>query len=339
MSRQITFLPSGKTCPIEANETLLDACLRAGLTPVYGCSNGNCGDCKAVLKSGELEQVRHYDYAFSGPEKAQGSFLMCTQRALSDIVVEADVTQSAEDIPVQDIKTKVKAVEHLDPQVIKLHLQTPRSQRLRFIAGQSVTLSIGEEIEAQIAIASCPCDDRNLHFHVPDVPGDAFSEHVFSGQLKPRDAVQLKGPNPGKFYLDDKDKKPFVVFCWHTGFAPIASLMEHAMSLEIESDIHLYRFSPTPDQQYLSNLTRSWSDAFDNITSEIVPHRLSLLSTTEECEDVFAGIAAQYPDLSQFNAYVAGPPNFVEAAGNVLTAAGLSADQIRTHTDWVGVID
>lgn len=339
MTQKVTFLPSGRTCDLETNETILAACLRAGLTPDYGCSNGNCGSCKAKLKSGDIDQVRHHDFRLTSPEKMEGYFLMCANRALTDIDVEADVTQSPDDIPVQDIETKVKAVEYLDSQVVRLHVQTPRSRRLRFISGQSVILTASDEIRTSLPVASCPCDDRNLHFHIPNDPEDAFSEKVFSGQLAPRDSVQLHGPISGTFYLDDKDEKHSLVLCWHTGFAPIVSVMEHAMALDIEKGVYLHRFSPTPDRQYLTNLCRSWSDAYDNIHTELMTDRVTLLSTVEECTQVLARVAARYPNLPSFNIYVAGPPNFVEAAKSVYSGLGLTAEQIKTHIDWSGVLD
>lgn len=339
MTRTITFLPSGRTGEIEAHETVLDACLRGGLSPNYGCSNGNCGDCRARLKSGEIEKFSHHDYALSAAEKTNGTFLMCAHCALSDIEIEADVTRSPDDIPRQEIETRVKAIEHLDPQVIALHLQTPRSQRLRFVAGQSVTLSIGDDIQTSVAVASCPCDDRNLQFHIPLIPGNAFSELVFSGSLASRASVKLSGPDKGEFYLDAQSERESVILSWHTGFAPVISLMEHMMSLEIEKEVQLYRFSPTPDHQYLSNLCRSWADAYDNIRVELMPDRLTLLSEVQACEGAFAGIAARYPNLSGHNIYVSGPPAFVKAARNVFIRSGQDNGQFRAHTEWVGIFD
>lgn len=264
---------------------------------------------------------------------------MCANRAISDIEVEANVTQSPNDIPVQEIEAKVKTVAYLGPQVVRLHLQTPRSQRLRFISGQSVTLTISGEIQTSLPIASCPCDDRNLHFHVPYIPGEAFSEKVFSGQLIARDGIRLRGPETGTFYLDRKDDRHSLFLSWHTGFAPIVSLLEHAMSLDVEKDIYLHRFSPTPDQQYLSNLCRSWSDAYDNIHVELMPDRVTLLSTEEECAQILARVAARYPDLSNFNIYLVGQPNFVKAAKNIFSSVGLSAGLVKSHIDWLGVLE
>lgn len=275
----------------------------------------------------------------SEEEKQTGGFLMCSNRAVSDIEIEADVSREPEDIPRQDIETKIKSVEKLDPQIIRLHLQTPRSQRLRFIAGQSVTLSIDDQHQGTHAVASCPCDDRNLLFHIPYIPDDAFSEMVFVGDLKARDRVRLQGPQRGSFFLDHDVTKRSLILCWHTGFAPVISLMEHAMALEIEEDIDLYRLSPTPDQQYLSNLCRSWEDAFDNVNIELLETRFTLMTSKEIAKEIIANIAARYRDLRDYNIYVAGPPNLVEAAEEFFGDLGLSAHQIRTRTETYGLFD
>ena len=339
MTHQITFRPSGKTAATEAQETILDAGLRAGLSPVYGCSNGNCGTCKARLISGQIEKTRHHDHALSESDKVNGAFLMCANRALTDIVVAADVTQGPGDIPIQEIATRVKAIEHLDPRVANLHLQTPRSTRLRFIPGQSVTLAIDDDIQTTVALASCPCDDRNLMVHIPNIPGDAFSEHVFDGGLSLRDTVHLRGPETDGFVFDESDRHHSLVLCWFTGFAPVISLMEHAMSLEVEKDIHLYRFSPTPQRPYMPNLARSWADAYDNVFAHLMPDRISLMSTRQDCAAALSAVAAQVPDHAQMNIYVAGTPSFVEAARDVFDVPGGRPDRIRTHTDWHGFLD
>jgi len=75
---------------------------------------------------------------------------MCANRALTDVEVEADVTQSPADIPAQTIQTRVRRIEYLDPQVIGLHLQTPRNRRLRFVSGQSVMLTVNKEHMAEL---------------------------------------------------------------------------------------------------------------------------------------------------------------------------------------------
>ena len=110
---------------------------------------------------------------------------MCAHRALTDIEVEADVTQSPDDIPTQDIETKVKAVEYLDPQVIRLHLQTPRSRRLRFIAEiRNETLRV-RQVAPQFVIGVCFLSRHSEKFH---------SLLEVSGKVRHVSGIRIGGP-------------------------------------------------------------------------------------------------------------------------------------------------
>ncbi len=143
-----------------------------------------------------------------------------------------------------------------------LHLQTPRSNRLRFLAGQSVTLELPGGMSASHPVASCPCDDRNLQFHVRRREGDAFAARVFEG-LRAADTVRIEGPR-GSFVLNEESDRPLVFIAGGTGFAPIKSLIEHAMALEAAESLSVIWLAPAADGHYLDNLCRSWSDALDD---------------------------------------------------------------------------
>ncbi len=120
-----------------------------------------------------------FDYPLSAAERAQGHTLLCAHSAGSgDIVIEALEADGPGEIPEQELAVRVKSVEPLAPDTRLLHLQTPRTNRLRFLAGQKVTLFGGKgESDGQgtYPIASCPCDDRNLHFHIARDSGDALA--------------------------------------------------------------------------------------------------------------------------------------------------------------------
>ncbi|MEO8330983.1 MAG: 2Fe-2S iron-sulfur cluster-binding protein, partial [Gallionella sp.] len=160
MSAHVTIQPSGHEFSVESNDTLLEAALRAGVSLNYGCSNGNCGECRARLISGEVKKVRAHDYVLSQTEKDSGVILLCSCAAVNDVVIEAGVA-GAGDIQEQHLATKVKSVEVFNPRVAGLHLLAPRSQRLRFLAGQSVLLSV-DGVSGQYPIASCPCEERHI---------------------------------------------------------------------------------------------------------------------------------------------------------------------------------
>ena len=216
---EVKITPKGTTFLAREHESILQAGLNAGIALDYGCSNGNCGVCVAKLISGEIGKIRFFDFLIPECEKEMGYFPMYCYQAESDIVIEAKEATGAADIPLQAVTVRVKDIEQLNDQIIKLHLRTPRSNRFRFMAGQSVKLG-GDGIPDGIyPVASCPCDDINLYFHIPNIPGDGFSEWLFAGNLKKNANLNLRGPK-GRFVLGVEIEHPLLLISWHTGFAP-----------------------------------------------------------------------------------------------------------------------
>jgi len=320
MSAQVQVQPSGREFFVDGNDSLLEAALRAGLSLDYGCSIGSCGKCKARVVSGQVHRTRHSDYALTAAEKNAGVVLMCCHTALTDVVIEAREAHGAADMPLQTIDARLKSVSPLGDDVRLLHLQTPRSNRLRFLAGQSVSLSLGEGLGASFPVASCPCDDRNLQFHIPRRAGDAFAERVFGG-LKGLDTVRVEGPR-GEFVLDEESHRPLVFLAAESGFAPIKSLIEHAMALDAAESMHLVWVAADCNGRYLDNLCRSWSDALDDF---------SYTPLTDD-ETALRQVLRDHPRLVECDIYVAGPGSWVNAAEFQLLEHGLPRTQLFVYS-------
>lgn len=326
MVAHVQVLPSQREFFVEGSDTLLDAALRAGLALDYGCSNGNCGLCKARVVSGQVKKIRNHDFVLNEVEKNAGTVLMCSNTAVNDLVIEAQEAGSVGDIPLQQITARVKATERLSDDIVLLHIQTPRTRRLRFFAGQYVTLQTADSAPSDYPVASCPCDDRNLQFHIQRKPGNSFADHVFNG-MKSGDNVNIDGPR-GEFILNDDSPHSLVFIAWDTGFAPIKSLIEHAMSLDVAASLHLYWLSPQGRSHYLSNLCRSWSDALDNFHFTPVELPVSAASNSERLKSELARLLSGYATLSDVDVYVAGSPALHTAAQELLTAKGLPKEQL-----------
>lgn len=261
MSAHIKIQPSNHEFWLEGNSTLLDAGIRSGLSLNYGCTNGNCGLCKARVVSGEVKKICNHDYVLSESEKTMNYILMCSNTAVSDVVLEALEAKGENDIPQQEITAKVKKINPLNDSVTELHLQTPRIQRLRFLAGQSVNLSFpnGESIDT--SIASCPCDDRNILFHLRP-KGSSALNHTLN-TLSKSNEIKITGPH-GHFLLNEESNRDQIFIAFDTGFAPIKSLIEHAMALDKSTHMYLYWVGNNKEDLYLHNLCRSWADALEN---------------------------------------------------------------------------
>ena len=319
MAAQVRIQPSGREFFVDGTDTILDAALRAGLALSYGCSNGNCGLCKAKIIAGEIKKARHHDFCLTEAEKGMGYALLCSHTAVTDLVIEAPEAGGAHDIPLQHIVPRVKALQRLNDDTLLLHLQTPRTNRLRFLAGQYATLKLPDGTHADSPIASCPCDDRNLQFHVRRRAGNAFAEAVGT-TVKLGDAITLEGPK-GTFTLQENSTRSLLFIACDTGFAPIKSLIEHAMALDMADAMHLYWLSETP--HYLPNLCRSWDDALDNFF--YTPLNFNAAEIWR--------IAKSHPQLRDFDVYLAGTRAQTDAVKAMLLAQDLPSDQLFISYD------
>ncbi len=304
MTHRVTLRPSGHSFSVEGHDTLLQGGLKAGHPLPYGCSNGTCGDCKAKLVSGQVEKTLHSDYVFSGLEKSENHLLMCANTALSDVELEVLEAGSAEEIPETTIPIRIRKIERPADGIVILRAKTPRTKRLRFLAGQYVRLAVEGGPSADCAIASCPCDDMNLEFHIPRQDDSPFSVHVHD-RLKPSDSLVLEGPK-GNFTLRDDAPGSPVFIAWGTGFGPVKSLIEHVMSLETATSIRLFRGGPGESATYLDNLCRSWDDALDEFHYRAVPgdDPAVLLGVLDE----------ELADLGSSKVYMIGPDELLDAA-------------------------
>jgi len=324
MSAQVTLRPSGHQFTVEGHDTLLQAGMRAGLKLNYGCGNGSCGMCKVRLIDGQVARTGPTDYALSEAEKAQGYLLACAHTAASgELTLETLEAVGPADIPAQQIVTQLRAVRALAPDTRLLHLQTPRSQRLRFLAGQSVTLGLagGEGRRISLPIASCPCDDRNLHFYIARDDSNGFAQQLFADALKPGDAVTLWGPE-GNFVLAD-GQRPLVFAACDTGFAPIKSLIEHALSLDVAPSLSLFWLATRSDGHFMANQCRAWSEALDLFEYSLLEHADAAAGASQ----VAAVIRADLFDID-CDFYLAGPLPFVRCLHDSLRAAGVPAAQL-----------
>ena len=78
MSSMVELHPSGHRFQAESGETVLEAALRAGRSPAFGCANGSCGECRARIIEGEVEPVRFHDYYITEADKRAGYALLCS---------------------------------------------------------------------------------------------------------------------------------------------------------------------------------------------------------------------------------------------------------------------
>lgn len=329
IAAMVKVIPSGHEFFVDGHDSILEAAIRAGLHLNYGCTNGNCGSCKARVVSGQVWKLRDHDYVLSDYEKGLGYVLMCSNTAVTDLVIEAAEATSSGDLPLQQIRATVQRLERLSENLMVLHVQTPRTQTLRFMAGQQATLTVEDEYSATLPIASCPCDGRHLQFHVRGMPGERFSAVVFE-KLRASQRITVTGPE-GKFVLQEDSSKPAMFIAFDDGFAPIKSLVEHAIAIDTAESIHLYWIVSRRDGHYLDNLCRSWRDALENFRYTPI-----ILSENEppaaQVGHALVELTQDAANLLGYHVYMAGPKPYVSATVTLLRGQGLSPSQLRIET-------
>lgn len=326
MSYQVTVQPSGRQFAAEADETILDAALRHGLTMPYGCKDGACGACKGKVQEGQVDHGKAQPHALTDAEKAAGLTLYCCARAQTDVVVECRQITSASEIPVKTLPARIEKIEKLAPDVIDLHLRLPSSERLQFLAGQYIDILLKDGKKRSFSLANAPHDDAVLQLHIRHVPGGLFTEQVFT-TMKAKDILRFNGPHGG-FFLREDSEKPIIFVAGGTGFAPIKAIVEHAIAEECMRPMVIYWGAKARVDLYQHALPEQWAAAHAHIGYvPVLSEPAAADAWTGRSGFVHQAVLADFPDLSGHQVYACGSPAMIDAAKRDFIAQGLPEEE------------
>jgi len=323
MSFIVTIDGSNHQFEAEDNETILDAAIRQNVGLPYGCRNGRCGSCAADLIAGE---VTYYGSPPALEEAGEGKCLPCQGFAASDLTIGVREAESTADLEVKLLPVRVHAVDHLSHDVVRLLLKLPDSQRLQFLAGQYLDFLLADGRRRAFSIANAPHDDEFIELHIRHVDGGQFTDWVFN-QMKERSILRIQAPL-GSFVLDEEPPRPMIFMGGGTGFAPLKGQIEHALKTGMTQPMHLYWGVRSREDLYLPDLPVQWVSERDNFT--FVP-------VLSEPDDDWPGrtgwvheaVVADFPNLSGYEMYMAGPPPMINAGRDAFRAAGMPDEQMH----------
>jgi len=327
MSFQITINPSEHAFPCAADETVLDAAMKADLLLPYGCRNGACGTCKGKLLDGVVDYGPHQPSTLTDDEKRSGLALFCCARPLSDITIEVREVRRAGDIPIKRLPCRIESIARPSSDVAIVKLKLPANERLQFLAGQYIDFLLKDSRRRSFSLATAPHDDALLELHVRHIPGGFFTDPLFT-QYKGREILRLEGPL-GSFYLREESDKPMLFVAGGTGFAPIKGMLEHCFHHRVERQMVLYWGVRSLADLYLPTLPGEWQSAHPNFT--FIP----VLSEPKP-EDQWPGrtgfvhqaVLDDFRDLSGYQVYACGAPAMIDAARrDFTTERRLPADE------------
>lgn len=324
---QVKLVPSGEHFEVEADESILDGALRAGLNLPHSCKGGRCGSCRARLLRGEVRYPRGRPAALTEAEERAGEVLLCQARAAAPVAVEVREVREVPDVQIKSLPARVQRMRLLAPNVMGLWLRVPAIEPLHWLPGQYIDVMLSGGRRRSFSIANPPHDGGLLELHVRRTGRGEFTRQVFES-MSEGTLLRIEGPL-GQFVLRG-GSGPILLVGGGTGYAPLKAILRHAVETGVQRPVTLCWGARTRDDLYedawLAQL------ALEQPAFTYLP----VLSDEPGARDYAVGLAHEalaprFASLAGHDIYAAGPPAMVEAVCQ--EARRLGADPARLFFD------
>lgn len=325
----ITITGHGETLMGAADCSILDTCLSAGLPMPYKCRSGECGECVAALSDGEVFEIPGADPAvFTGADRAAGKILTCICFPRSDLAIDVALRDGIASPLIETVAARVERIERRCADIVEVTLRADAP--IDYRAGQYFEWGLpGIAPNRAFSAANRP-GSESISFHIRLYPGGKVGEYV-GRRLQTGEPVELTGPY-GHFGFSANQHRPAICIAGGTGMAPIRAVLDDAFHRRDARSIRYFYGARTQAGLYCMEEMQAWAAEHANFSFTPVlsdepggsdwPGERGLVS------DAAARLAG---DLFGAEAYLCGPPPMIDAAIEVLTALGLTPEDI--HTD------
>ena len=307
---------NGRQFDAQAGESLLDAALRQGVVLNYSCRTGRCCSCKGRLIRGETTAGTE-ELGLSAEERSLGFILTCVRRADGPVALEIDDLGDVALPDAQTLPCRIKLIERLSHDVVRVLLRLPPASSLHHLPGQYVEVIGADGLRRSYSLANAPRQDKQLELHIREVPSGAMSRYWFR-HAKANDLLRLRGPL-GTFFLRDQAGKDLVMLATGTGIAPVKAILEGLRMLA--------------DNAQVRSVTVYWGGRYREDIYWQAPDlpRLRFVPVLSRAGDDWFGerghvqnvMMAERPDLSNMLVYACGSDTMIHSAQARLRATGL----------------
>lgn len=308
-----------------ADETLLAAAQRAGLSPPYSCLSGRCASCRARLLSGQIHYPDGPPPGLDPRSIEADALLLCQAHAASDLSLAVEDVPGVAGLSKRVLPMRVAELDIVAEDVARIRLRPPRGQRIDYLPGQYLDVLLADGRRRAFSIANAPRADGTIDLHVRRVPAGDFTEWVFSG-LKPDALLRVEGPL-GTFVLREDSPRPLLFMAGGTGFAPIRAMLEHLIEQRCTRPLTLYWGARSPADLYDAALLERWSRQHAGLRYLPVVERAEASGLRQG--RVHQALLEDHPRLDRYDVYMSGPPAMIDAAREAFTAAGLPPAQLH----------
>jgi len=313
------------SCP--EGQSILDACLEAGVPMPYSCRSGECGECMAVLIDGRVDESPGADPAiFNDTDRAKGRILTCMCSPASDLSLDVVLRDGSAAPRIERVNALVDSVERVCGSVVQVVLETPWP--LAYRAGQYFEWVLpGISPNRNFSAANAPGGEK-IVFDIRLYEGGRVSDHVRE-TLRAGEATELVGPF-GRFGLSANDHRPAICVAGGTGLAPIKAMVEDAVARGDPRPVRLFYGARSRDDLYDLDRLDALAAAHPSFSYVVA------LSDEPAGSDWsgFRGLVTEamaedgLSDAFGAEAYLCGPPPMIDAATTLLVEAGIDRDDI-----------
>ncbi len=335
-THRITFQPNGVTVRCRSDQTIAEAALEQRVILPVSCENGVCQVCQGERLSGELGFRNELGTAIL---EQDNQVLCCVAFPKSDVeIVMTDVFAPDHKQPAT-LACQVQSVELLADDVYRLTLLAPAGKAPDYWAGQYLTLHLGEgasEEQLPYSIASAPGaltgrEPREIELHIAANSDKARDVVRFLQQaVIARITIPAGDCYINHHFLDQRKGQPLLMVAAGSGFSQIKALIEAALSLDPEREIHLYWSNRAAVGFYLPEEPQSWAQNHPNF------HYHPIIQQHADDWNGRAGwiyevIHEDFDDLSNVDMFACGSPNMVFGTLDQLEPLGLKESNM--HSD------
>ena len=308
------------------DQTILDACIAAGLPMPYNCRSGECGECIATVRAGEVEELPGADPAvFTDLDRAEGRILACMCFPRTDVEIAVTLRDGVAAPKIERVNAAVERIHWHAPNIAEIEVATPWP--IDFRAGQYFNWKIpGIEPDRSFSAANRP-GTETIVFHVRIYPGGAVSGFV-KDRLGAGDVIALEGPY-GHFRLSENDFRPAILVAGGTGMAPIRAVLDDAFARGDGRPMKFFYGARAQADLYCLGDMAKWMGARDGFSFTPVLSDEPADSDWDGARGLVTEVLEiQMGDAFGAEAYLCGPPPMIDAAIPVLLAAGIDEHDI-----------
>lgn len=314
-----------------ADESILFAGLRAGLPLPYECASGGCGSCKAQLVSGTVSTRWEQATGLSERDRRKADrILLCQSVAEGPCRIRATIPEiagrgspSREPLPVR-LSAQILEREFLSEDTARFVVVT--GEPVAYLPGQFVLLEFGDGVRRAYSMSRpmAAAEPDRLELLIRAKPGGAASEWLFD-RVVVGSVVTVEGPY-GKAYAQSPSERPVVCLAGGTGLAPILAIADE-LTAEQGHSLDLYVGGRRTCDLVMSDRLLALADRGARIIGVVEDEGAD---AHPELGPIRSGLALahldqDYPDLTGYDFYVAGPAPMIDATLRLLVRTGRAA--------------